>query len=152
MRVRIETRLEAPIDRVWDALQTPALLRHVAAPLLFFRPVGQPFPERFADGRVRVSMWLFGAIPFGRQWIDVSRPEGQDGVRRIRDNGSGDLVRRWDHMIAVRALSPQTTHYEDTVEIDAGLLTPAVWLFAVVFYRWRQHRWRRLVRRSFRMP
>lgn len=150
MKVRVETQLDAPIDDVWRALQTPRLLKHVASPLIIFRLVGGgAFPDAFADGRVQVWMWMFGIVPFGRQWIDVSRPMVREDVRQIRDNGSGDLVQRWDHLITIRPLSASKTHYQDEVEIKAGLLTPVVWMFAAVFYRWRQHRWRGLVRRGF---
>lgn len=150
MKVRVQTELAAPIDRVWEALQTPKLLLHVAAPLLVFRPAGgATLDETFADGKVRVWMWLFGVIPFGRQWLNVSRPIVREDLRQIRDDGSGDLIRRWDHIITIRPLSASTTHYEDVVEVDAGLLTPIIWAFAAVFYRWRQHRWRGLVRRNF---
>jgi hypothetical protein len=33
----------------------------------------------------------------------------------------------------------------DRIELHAGLLTPAVWLFAFMFYRYRHRRWRRLI-------
>jgi ligand-binding SRPBCC domain-containing protein len=148
MKVTLTTTLDAPIDRVWDALQTPALLQHVAAPLIRFTPLDGPFEDRFKDGRKRVAMWFFGILPLGRQWIDVSRPVLGDGKRRIRDNGAGDLVRRWDHWIAIEDVGGKT-RYTDEVEIEAGVLTPFIWGFAAVFYRWRQHRWRRFVRRGF---
>jgi ligand-binding SRPBCC domain-containing protein len=152
MRVRVATVLQAPMEAVWAALQTPSLLQHVAAPLLVFRPVGgNPFPTVFPDGRLQVAMRAFGVIPLGRQWIDVSRPKVTDTERQIRDNGSGSLVARWDHLITIRPLSPVTTDYEDAVEIEAGLLTPLVWAYAQVFYRWRQHRWRALARRQMKL-
>jgi hypothetical protein len=37
----------------------------------------------------------------------------------------------------------------DTVEVRAGVLTPFIWLFAQLFYRHRQRRWRALVARRF---
>jgi len=35
------------------------------------------------------------------------------------------------------------------VDIEAGLLTPFIWLFSQVFYRHRQRRWQALVKRQF---
>jgi ligand-binding SRPBCC domain-containing protein len=151
MKVVIETSLAAPIEVIWAALQTPRLLLHVCSPLMVFRPIGMKiFPDTFDEGRIRVSMWLFGVLPFGRQWLDVSRPPAYGDTRFIRDNGSGDLIRRWDHIIAVRPMDEDSVIYRDEVELDAGLLTLPVFAFAAIFYRWRQHRWRRLVRRRFR--
>jgi len=32
--------------------------------------------------------------------------------------------------------------YTDEIEIQAGWLTPVIWLFAHIFYRHRQRRWK----------
>ncbi|MBN8607821.1 MAG: hypothetical protein J0L81_12970 [Caulobacterales bacterium] len=40
--------------------------------------------------------------------------------------------------------------YRDRVRVEAGLLTPGVWMFAALFFRWRQMRWRALVKRGFK--
>ena len=58
-------------------------------------------------------------------------------------------VKVWDHSISISTASGRT-RYRDTVTIDAGLFTLPVWLFAQVFYRHRQRRWRSLAKRSFR--
>jgi hypothetical protein len=94
-------------------------------------------------------MWLFGIIPLGRQWIIVSRPNAQgEQARQLLDDGQGDVAKVWRHSITVRTLSPGTTAYRDDVEVSAGLLTPLVWAFAFVLYRWRQSRWRGLIGRN----
>jgi hypothetical protein len=36
--------------------------------------------------------------------------------------------------------------YSDEIEVRAGALPPLVWLYAQLFYRYRQRRWRRLER------
>jgi len=36
--------------------------------------------------------------------------------------------------------------YTDEIEIQAGWLTPGIWLFAQLFYRHRQRRWKALLR------
>lgn len=150
MKVKIATRLLAPPERVWAEVQKSKLLLHIAAPLIVFKPAeNRPFPDEFPEGRLRVWMLLFGIVPFGRQWIYVSRPALGDGVKRIRDNGSGDLIQTWDHWISIAAHAEGGTAYVDEVEIKAGLLTPLIWAFAWCFYRWRQLRWRALVRRDF---
>jgi hypothetical protein len=98
-----------------------------------------------------VFLWLFGILPMGRQWIRLELPppdtEAPDHVQ-VRDNGTGDLIQVWDHWITIRP-DGDGTLYEDRVIVQAGLLTPAVWLFALGFYAWRQWRWRRLAHSSF---
>jgi hypothetical protein len=59
------------------------------------------------------------------------------------------LVPVWRHDIQVLPAAPDRTLYCDEVVLRAGLLTPGVWLFAQLFHRWRQHRWRRLARTGF---
>ncbi|MFC7046060.1 hypothetical protein ACFQH6_12130 [Halobacteriaceae archaeon GCM10025711] len=155
MELSVTTLLDAPTERVWDEVQKPALLEHVAYPLLTFTPVdGADLPDRFDDGdEIQVELKLFGVVPMGTQWIRVSIPETRQTpgaqLYRIRDDGSGQIVSTWDHLITIRETPDGKTVYTDEVEIDAGVLTLFVWLFSNVFYRYRQARWRRLVDDGF---
>jgi len=59
---------------------------------------------------------------------------------------SGGLIRRWNHDIIVVASDDSRCNYRDRIDIDAGIFTPAVVLYARWFYRTRQRRWRELAR------
>lgn len=153
MIVRIATRLSARPERVWQEVQTPRLLIHVAFPLLTFRsrePGG--FPATWADGPHRVRMRLLGLVPLGAQTIEMSRGRTAAGGYWIRDAGHGSLVRLWDHLITIDPAGEGRTEYVDRVDVRAGPLTPLVVVFAQAFYRWRQHRWRRLAEGGFNWP
>lgn len=148
------TMLDCPPERAWQEVQTSRLLAYIAAPLVAFEPVAPPaLPERWAEERYLVQMRLFGHIPFGEQWIVITRPviDTTPGYQhyQLRDNGHGDVIATWDHWIIMRETEDGRTHYTDQVEVRAGLLTPFIWAYASLFYRWRQHRWRRLVARGF---
>lgn len=149
MRVALTTTLGAPADRVWEEVQTSRLLSYVAAPLVRFRPTNpSELPVTWADGAYEVRMLLFGWLPAGRQLIRISH--STDGRARIlRDDGTGQLAKTWDHTIRVEPDARGGTAYTDVVDVRAGVLTPFVWLFAHVFYGHRQRRWRMLVRRGF---
>lgn len=150
MHVKASTYLPVRPEAVWELLQTPALLNHVAAPLLYFRSMEQGgFPEHWSDGAHRVNMFALGFIPLGPQILGIEIGPNTSGVFRMRDNGSGLLVRKWDHLITLEA-DGVGTRYTDKVRVEAGLLTPFVWIFAIVFYRWRQSRWRSLVKQKLR--
>jgi hypothetical protein len=150
MRVIVRTMIDAPAEEVWARLRTSALLRHVAAPLLRFKPLSPPtLPEVWTEGDYVVGMYAFGVLPLGKQRIGIRILADHGWPRRIRDDGGGRLVPVWRHDIQVSPAAPDRTLYCDEVEIRAGLLTPGVWLFAQLFYRWRQHRWRRLARTGF---
>ncbi len=126
---------------------------HIAQPLLYVTPVDPPqLPNRWEEREYLVAMHLLGLLPLGQHTVRIS---GQDHTQRdgrfsveLRDNGSGTLIARWDHRIFILAAA-QGCDYTDQVDIQAGLLTPLVWLFAWGFYRHRQRRWQQLVSRSF---
>ena len=134
--------LNADPDRVWELLQRPETLQFIAWPLIRFAAIG-PLPERFEEADYEVRMYLGGFLPLGRQEIRVSRR--RQGERRVlRDDGRGQLIERWDHRIVVEPGPTEgTTRYRDTVDTEAGLLTPLVRAFAALFYRHRQRRWRK---------
>jgi hypothetical protein len=148
--VELSTRLECTPDDAWAWVQTSALLRYVASPLIRFSPKGRPdFPKVWEPGEYRASMWLFGVVPIGWQAVVISEPAPEGETRFLRDNGYGPLIRRWDHWIAIAPGPKGTTYYCDRVEIEAGALTPLVAAFARVFYAHRQRRWGELARSSF---
>lgn len=149
MQVKISTLLHCAPERIWQEVQTTNLLRHIAHPLVLFEPITpNTFPKKWSDERYWVRMWLFGLLPFGKQWIVIRRTEMQ-GEYELLDDGHGDMITRWRHLITLRPTAEGFTQYTDTVDIGAGLLTFGVWLFANFFFRYRQSRWRRLVARNF---
>lgn len=149
--VRVTTLLDWPAERVWEELQKPSLLQHIAAPILYFEAINPPtLPSKWQEGKYLVRMKLFGILSLGTQWIGIEIPsEHAPGVSyRLRDNGYGQLIKVWDHLIHFEPTDDGKTRYTDQVVLDGGLLTPFAWFFAMLFYRHRQQRWRQLVARS----
>jgi hypothetical protein len=148
MKIDLSTHIRLPPNQVWSAVQRPELLAHIAAPLIRFSPQhGKAWPDQFvADIPVAANLWLFGFIPLGPQWIvpSLHPPAQASWPQRLRDNGYSRMVHRWDHWITVAPDANGGTCYRDMVEVDAGVLTPVVGLFAHAFYRHRQRRWRAL--------
>lgn len=147
--VELSTHLDTHPDVIWDHVQTPQLLHYVARSLIRFVPKGTAWPERWTPGRYQAWMLLFGFIPIGWQVIGIELPATSAGAYRVRDNGHGPLIGRWDHMIEITP-EGSGTRYVDRVHIEAGLLTPVVAAFARLFYAHRQRRWRKLVAADFR--
>jgi hypothetical protein len=148
--IRRSTLLDVSAARAWKAVLQPRLLDYVAYPLQVFEPLDPPrLPEFWTDGAYKVQLRLFGIVPMGVQWIVIQIVESGPDWYRLRDNGYGNLVRRWDHLITIEPLSSGKCRYTDEVDVRAGLLTPYVVTFAWFFYRHRQHRWRQLVESNF---
>ncbi len=149
MKVELSTPIDLPAEAVWAEVQTVPLLMHIAWPLVRFVPVGkEPLDAFKTGGRYLMKLRLFGVLPFGTQWIvtSVHEPENGKWPKRLRDDGHSAMIRKWDHWITIAPNSEGGTYYRDEVEISAGVLTPFVWIFAQLFYRHRQRRWRRLSR------
>jgi hypothetical protein len=154
MRHTVSTLLDAKPERVWAELQRPELLAYVAAPLVVFHPVEpESFPEQWDDDEYRVTLLLFGMIPLGEQTIRTSKVRVEDTAGeqfyQLRDDGTGRLASGWDHLISVRETPDGKTVYTDEIAVEAGVLTPVIWLFAAIFYRHRQRRWRKVVANDF---
>ncbi|MEO1078309.1 MAG: hypothetical protein AAFY29_02050 [Pseudomonadota bacterium] len=146
--IEVSTHLNASPERVRQELKTSRLLEYVNEGLLSFQAEeASSLPEVWEEGRFRVRLKLFGWLPIGYQDIGIEQPSESDQWV-VRDNGSGSIARVWDHLIFVEP-DGEGTQYTDRIQVEAGLLTPFVALFAHIQYRYRQRRWRRLVARNF---
>jgi hypothetical protein len=148
VKVDISTDIALEPDAVWQLVQTPELLSHIAWPMISFAPSdSEGWPTQFVDNiPVPARLFLLGLIPLGVQWIVPSLHLPERGIwpKRLRDNGHSRLIKRWDHWITIEPDGQGGTRYRDTVDVQAYLLTPFVWAFAQFFYRHRQRRWRTL--------
>lgn len=147
MRVKISTTLNATEDEMWERLQKVSSLMYVASPILTFKPANEsPLSEKWETKRMyKLKLFLFGLIPLGAhniELVEINRTKN-----RIVSKEHGKLAREWNHIIWFQKIDGNKLHYTDEIEIKAGLITVVVWLFAHVFYRHRQRRWKRLFNR-----
>ena len=144
MKVDVSTPLECPVDTAWNEVQKSALLLHVIRPLATVTPIEpQGFPERWREGMtVQCRTHLFGFIPTGMRTVHFEKID--DTARKIVTHESDPLVRRWDHTISIVPPGKAGSSYRDVINLDAGVLTFAVWAWTSWFYRHRQRRWRAL--------
>ena len=145
MIARISTVMRTDENRMWQELQKVSSLVYVASPILNFRPQkGHALPEEWILGteyKLRISS--FGIIPLGNHFIRLV--ELNKEKKRIVSNEHGMLTNVWNHTITFNAIDDQTITYTDEIEIKAGILTFSIWLFAHVFYRHRQRKWKELL-------
>jgi len=92
-----------------------------------------------------LRLYFLNFIPLGRHTIQLVKIDKADNTISSRE--SGMLARVWNHDITFRETGSGKVHYTDQIEIRAGLLSPAIWLFAHIFYRHRQRRWKLLLER-----
>ena len=150
VHIELTARLPASADEVWSAVLTPRLLAYIAKGRLTFSPINPPaFPQRWEARDYVVGLRWRGVLPLGRHILSVSFPPPDGATRYVRDNGSSALVRRWDHLISISPRDDGATDYVDSIDLDAGLLTPALTQFARSFYTHRQCRLLQLCRNGF---
>jgi hypothetical protein len=147
MQVYVASVFDCPPEKVWEEVGKSSLLLEVIRPLVRLAPVDPPvFPERWVEGAVvRCKVFLLRVLPLGVRTLVFERID--PAAREIQTRESEPLFRRWDHLIRIRSTPDGRTHYSDELEIDAGLLTAVACIFVHGFYRYRQWRWRRVVRR-----
>lgn len=147
MTVFVQSVLPCSAKRVWETVGTSALLLEVCRPLVAIRPLGgQSWPETWAEGmEVFCRPSLFGLVPLGTRTLIFERIDPQRF--EIQTHESDPMVKRWDHLIRVEPIDHTRCRYSDRIEIDAGLLTLFVWVFAEVFYHYRQFRWQSVAKR-----
>jgi hypothetical protein len=148
MLARISTVYDCTAEHLWDEISRPASLHYVAAPILYFEPlVANDFDSEWVVGKTyALRLYLFGFMPAGEHRITIARIDRDANL--IESKESGALLPVWNHTIRFHPLENGKLHYTDEIKIQAGLLTGVVWAFAHVFYRHRQRRWKRLLRRK----
>jgi hypothetical protein len=143
--IHVETELPTDAERVWRAMKHPASFLYVCRGLLGI-PALEGRTEPMVEGEEGTGwLFLFHVIPLSRHTIHLVDVDEES--RSLRSREHGGILRAWNHTLHVEPLGTQRSRYSDTVEIDAGMLTRAVARIAVVIYRYRQRRWRRLVRK-----
>ncbi|HTQ21768.1 hypothetical protein [Mycobacterium sp.] len=143
--VHLETVLPTTADRVWPAMLSPVTFLYVCKGLFGF-PVlgGRSEPLRAGEAG---TGWLiaFHLIPAYRHTIEVV--EVDEATKTVRTRENGGVLKIWNHTLHVEAVDENSCRYSDTIDIDAGPLTPIAATVATGLFRYRQRRWHKLVRR-----
>jgi len=147
MRAYVESILLCDADLAWNEVQKSTLLAEVVSPIAAISALhGEILPERWsALSTLRCRTHLFGVIPLGTRTLYFERIDAER--REIQSREHDALIQRWDHLVRIEPLGPGQCRYSDEIEIEAGPLTLAVWLFACAFYRHRQRRWQTVAKR-----
>ena len=143
--VHVETILPTRADRVWSAMLSPATFLYVCKGLFGFPALaGRTEALRLGESG---TGWLFAfhVLPAYRHTIEVVDVDQATGTIRTREHGG--LLQAWNHTLHVEPLGANSCRYSDTVDIEAGVATGVVVAVANGIYRYRQRRWRKLVRR-----
>lgn len=145
MKVTVSTALNCSASLAWNLVEKSSTLVYVAWPLAHIESINESFPERWTQGStILCRSYLFGFIPVGTRQIFFEKINSV--TRQIQTRESDTLVKHWDHLISIIPNGELMCIYSDEVEIDAGIITPLVWLWANWFYKHRQSRWKKILK------
>ncbi len=145
--VQIKKVLPANTERVWKLAIRLETLQYIARPLLSFKPL-DPLPGGVFRAGVccRFSLRFLGFFPLGMHRILILNCNQQEGLIRSFEHGS--LTRQWNHTIRVQPAKDGHTQYMDILEIEGVWgMTWLITAFAWLFYKHRQRRWIKLLRK-----
>ncbi|RJP94851.1 MAG: hypothetical protein C4518_02490 [Desulfobacteraceae bacterium] len=146
MIATIQTHFDIPADKAWNILKQKDTFLYITRGFLGFAG-NRAWPEAFSEGQeIRTRLIFFHFLPAWKHVLRVIRMD--DRARELYSNEMGGAVRVWNHLIKIEPESDSRCRYTDQIDIRAGWMTLGVWLYAHVFYRYRQSRWKRLIRRK----
>lgn len=147
-------RVELPctVSDAFLALHNPQVFRQVSRPFLTFTPLRPAsFPQHYESGKSYVvGAKAFGLVPLGTQEINpTASREAKHSV--FVDNGRGlsgalGVMSHFHHTMTLEPSDHGTTLLSDTLEWDAGLLSPAFYIGFRFFWWWRHRVMMRLAR------
>jgi hypothetical protein len=148
MHAQISTQLDCTEHALWQLISKPQSLQFVASPILGFTPLepGALDGEWQVGREYRLKLYLLRVIPLGQHSIELVQIDREHNSISSRERGQ--LTRVWNHNIFFEETSPGRLSYTDQIEIRAGWLTPFIWMFAQLFYRHRQRRWKVLLQKE----
>lgn len=140
-KLTVRSVIPMSIEKVWDNVKTPELLRFIAKGMIRFMPADGGFPKEWETGQTyAVKMRIFGFIPFGgKHFLSVEKID--DSSFEISTKEWDRAAKIWNHSIKLREAGNGNTYYEDFITIYGGVLTGLITLFAKWFYIHRQKRW-----------
>lgn len=149
MTVTLTTTIGTSPENVWDRVKQKSLLMHVMKPMARFVMEDDDGLDNWVEGKTYTGKsYMLLVIPVGKRHIRLE--EINEDKKYIQSREHGEIgLKKWDHLITIEPISKNRTRYTDKVEIDAGIFTLPYFLFASLFYRHRQRRWRKLYSQSF---
>ena len=146
MIARISTYFDCTEEKLWKKIIEPKSLQFVASPILSFKPlVKGDLDDKWVIGKTyELKLYFLNILPLGRHRIKIVTINRESNT--IVSTESSTLVPVWNHTVRLGQCEQNKLIYTDEIEIKAGWLTMATWVFAQLFYRHRQKRWKILLK------
>jgi hypothetical protein len=145
--IKVSSIFPALPDAIWPLLMRLDTLRYIAAPWAVFAPAGSQDGAIWRENESYCfRLRIFGVLPLGIHTVRIQTLDSAGyNIQTAEEN---KFVPVWKHKITLIPQGADSSFYTDEVEIDAGLLTGLVYCWGTAFYRHRQRKWLRLLKKK----
>ncbi len=132
------------IEKFFSLIQKLDTLQYIAKPYATFKSMNNENDLIWETGKTfSFKFKVFGCISLGIHTIKV-REFNRDG---IYTNESNRFCPVWNHRIIIEKIDETHIRYTDEVEINAGRKTKFIYVWAKAFYKHRQKKWKKLLKK-----
>ena len=143
IKIIISSTLNNSAEKIWNKLLNIETLIEICKPMATFKSnLNEKEMKWEIDKEYIFKLFIYGFIPFGNHKIILKKLDKENKI--ILSNEYNKIVKIWNHLIFMENVGENEVKYTDEVEIYAGIFTLFTAIWAKLFYKHRQKKWKRI--------
>jgi hypothetical protein len=143
IKIIISSTLNNSTEKIWNKLLNIETLIEICKPMATFKlKINEKEMKWEINKEYIFKLFIYGFIPFGDHKIILKKLDKENKI--ILSNEYNKIVKKWNHLIIMENLGENEIKYTDEVEIYAGIFTIFTAIWAKLFYKNRQKKWKRI--------
>ena len=145
LKIIISSNLNSIIEKIWDKILNIETLIYICKPMARFKLISNENIVKWEMNKEYIfKLFIYGFLPLGKHKIILDKMDPENGLIISRENNN--IVKIWNHKIFMENKGENIIEYTDEVDIYAGIFTFFVAVWAILFYKHRQKKWRKIVK------
>jgi len=150
IKIIISSTLNNSAEKIWNKLLNIETLIEICKPMATFKSKINETEMKWEINKEYIfKLFIYGFIPFGNHKIILKKLDKENKI--ILSNEYNKIVKIWNHLIFMKNIgeneikyTDEVEIYADEVEIYAGIFTLFTAIWAKLFYKHRQKKWKRI--------
>ena len=143
LKISISSILNNSTEKIWDKILNIETLIEICKPMARFKLISNENIMKWELNKEYIfKLLIYGFLPFGRHKIILEILDEKNKIILSKEHNS--IVKIWNHKILMENIEENKTKYTDEVEIYAGIFTIFVAVWAKIFYKHRQKKWKKI--------
>ena len=143
IKIIISSTLNNSAEKIWNKLLNIETLIEICKPMATFKSKINETEMKWEINKEYIfKLFIYGFLPFGDHKIILKKLDKENKI--ILSNEYNKIVKIWNHLIIIENLGENEIKYTDEVEIYAGIFTLFTAIWAKLFYKHRQKKWKRI--------